>query len=202
MFPSSDGLARTYPAELALANSRVTSFDGYFGQTSSPPTCRGAVVGSTRQVVLAVAVEHLLILVKVVMTGLVDSTPRLVREAQAVIADKEKEERKANRRLASGLPVSTRRFLGAHVRVPRRVYTFCHAREGASFASKTEFASERNPNLDFLLAILVPARSWSGAPLFRACAPPSALFRARHAKNVHTARGLPSLRYRLSIENV
>lgn len=59
------------------------------------------------KVVLAVVAEHLLLLLKAIMIGLIDKRPRAVREAQAVIALKEKEERKELHRKASGLPVRT-----------------------------------------------------------------------------------------------
>ena len=56
--------------------------------------------------VLVVVAEHLLFLLRAISSGLIDKVPRVVREAQAVIAVAEKNERREFRRLASGLPVS------------------------------------------------------------------------------------------------
>lgn len=49
--------------------------------------------------------EHVLFLLKAVSSGLIDKVPRVVREAQLVMAVQQREERKEFRRRASGLPV-------------------------------------------------------------------------------------------------
>lgn len=52
-----------------------------------------------------VLIEHLLFVAKIVVSGVIDKVPRVVREAQANLAIQRKKERKEFRRLASGLPV-------------------------------------------------------------------------------------------------
>lgn len=58
-----------------------------------------------RKVVLVVVGEHILFLLKAVSSGLIDKVPKVVREAQLVMAIQQREERKEFRRRASGLPV-------------------------------------------------------------------------------------------------
>lgn len=60
---------------------------------------------SNVQFILVMLVEHLLFVAKIVMSGVVDKVPRVVREAQANLAIQRKKERKEFRRLASGLKV-------------------------------------------------------------------------------------------------
>ncbi|CAM9695456.1 unnamed protein product, partial [Ectocarpus sp. 13 AM-2016] len=60
------------------------------------------------KVVLVVVGEHVLFLLKAISSGLIDKVPRVVREAQLVMAVKQREERKEFRRRASGLPESER----------------------------------------------------------------------------------------------
>ena len=55
---------------------------------------------------MVVVAEHVLFLLRAIFSGLVDKVPRAVREAQAIIAVQQKQERREFRRLASGLPVS------------------------------------------------------------------------------------------------
>lgn len=49
--------------------------------------------------------EHVLFLFRAISSGLIDKVPRAVREAQAIIAVQQKQERREFRRLANGLPV-------------------------------------------------------------------------------------------------
>ncbi|CAM9477388.1 unnamed protein product, partial [Ectocarpus sp. 12 AP-2014] len=60
------------------------------------------------KVVLVVVGEHVLFLLKAISSGLIDKVPRVVREAQLVMAVQQREERKEFRRRASGLPESER----------------------------------------------------------------------------------------------
>lgn len=60
------------------------------------------------QVVLAVVVEHVLLLLKTVVFGAIDRVPVLVRNAQSTVAIKQKEERMDFRKRAAGLPVRYR----------------------------------------------------------------------------------------------
>ena len=53
-----------------------------------------------------VVAEHVMFLMRAISFGLIDRVPRAVREAQAIIAVQQKEERREFRRLASGLPVN------------------------------------------------------------------------------------------------
>lgn len=59
----------------------------------------------TNKVVLVVVGEHVLFLLKAITSGLIDKVPKVVREAQHVMAIQQREERKEFRRRASGLPV-------------------------------------------------------------------------------------------------
>lgn len=52
-----------------------------------------------------VVIEHVMFLFKAISSGLIDKVPRVVREAQAIIAIQQKKERREFRRMASGLPV-------------------------------------------------------------------------------------------------
>ena len=54
---------------------------------------------------LVVVGEHVLFLLKAISSGLIDKVPKVVREAQLVMAIQQREERKEFRRRASGLPV-------------------------------------------------------------------------------------------------
>lgn len=71
------------------------------------PTSMTEQLGSFEaKVVLVVVGEHILFLLKAISSGLIDKVPRLVREAQLVMAIQQREERKEFRRRASGLPAS------------------------------------------------------------------------------------------------
>lgn len=61
--------------------------------------------------VLVVVAEHVLFLLRAISSGLIDKVPRAVREAQAIIAVQQKQERREFRRLANGLPVICFSFL-------------------------------------------------------------------------------------------
>lgn len=54
---------------------------------------------------MVVVAEHLLFLLKAVSSGLIDRVPKVVRQAQAMLAIQQQKDRKEFRRLASGLPV-------------------------------------------------------------------------------------------------
>lgn len=73
------------------------------------PTSMAEQLGSFEaKVVLVVVGEHILFLLKAVSSGLIDKVPKVVREAQLVMAIQQREERKEFRRRASGLPASER----------------------------------------------------------------------------------------------
>lgn len=57
------------------------------------------------KVVMVVVAEHVLFLLKAVSSGLIDRVPKVVRQAQAMLAIQQQKDRKEFRRLASGLPV-------------------------------------------------------------------------------------------------
>eukprot|EP00903_Cladosiphon_okamuranus_P007574 g7348.t1 len=77
------------------------------------PTSMVEQLGSFEaKVVLVVVGEHVLFLLKAVLSGLIDKVPKVVREAQLVMAIQQREERKEFRRRASGLPASDRSTTG------------------------------------------------------------------------------------------
>lgn len=57
--------------------------------------------------VIAIVAEHLLLVAKAVMSGLIEKTPRAVREAHALSAIERKKEKKELTRLRSQMRVSS-----------------------------------------------------------------------------------------------